>query len=187
MEYKHATLIAVAVIGILVLAACGSDSDDVPSLRTIDDAQVVKPTADAADRASDNEAAMLALTQCLRDQGIEVYDPVVDAEGNVQKLQLAEGVDPKEKEFWAAYQTCAEHLEETTFEKKRVDTSELVDQLFAVTTCLRDKGYNVDDPTAESLGQWKTSLTNAIDFDDPEEEADYEECSRDAGAEGRGK
>ena len=185
--YKHITIIAVAVLGIQVLAACGSDSDDVPSLRTTGDTQVVELTADAADGVRDNEAAMMALTQCLRDQGIEVYDPVVDSEGNVQKPELAEGVDPKKKGFWAAYEACAEHLEGMTFEKKRVDTSELVDQLFTLSSCLRDKGYDVDDPTAETLGQWKTSLTNAIDFDDPEEEADYEECSRDAGRGGSGK
>jgi len=33
MKYEHITLIAVAVISMLVLATCGSDSDDVASLR----------------------------------------------------------------------------------------------------------------------------------------------------------
>jgi len=98
MEYKRITLMAVAVIGILILAACGSDSSDVPSLNS-EDTQVVEPTADAVDSVLDNEARMMAFTQCLRDQGIEVYDPVVDSEGNVGKPELAEGVDLKGKDF----------------------------------------------------------------------------------------
>ena len=181
MKNKYIALIAVAVIGILVLAACGSDSDDVPSLRTTGDTQGVEPAADAPGGVRDNEAAMMALTQCLRDQGIEVYDPVVDAEGNVQKPEIAEGVDPEGEDLRTAWDACVVHLEGVTFEKKRVDTSDLVDQLFALTTCLRDKGYDVDDPTAETLDQWKSSLTNAINFDDPEDNATYVECSQEAG------
>ena len=189
MKYKHMKLIAVAVIGILVLAACGSDSDDVPSLRTIEDTQLVDPTADAADTVRDNEARMMAFTQCLRDQGIEVYDPVVDSEGNVGKPEPAEGVDLKLKreDFGAAYEACSEHLEGFTFEKKRVDVSALVDQYVALAACLRDKGYDVDEPTAETLDSWMGDFKMSINWDDPAAEADFEECSGDAFGEGSGK
>lgn len=187
MTCKMAILILVTVIGILAIAGCGSDSDDVPSLRTTEDAQAAEPTVSAADTVLDNEAKMMAFTQCLRDQGVKVLDPVVDADGNVGKPELAEGLEWDGKRFGAAWEECDEHLEGFTWERKRVDMSELVDQLFAVTACLRDKGYDVDDPTAESLDQWKTSLTNALDFKDPEEEADYEECSREAGMGDGGK
>jgi hypothetical protein len=187
MKYKHITFIAVAVIGILVLAACGPDSDDVPSLRTIEDTQVVDPTADAASSIRDNESRMMAFTQCLRDQGIEVYDPVVDSEGNVGKPELAEGVDAKREDFKAAYEACAEHLEGFTFETKRVDVSEMVDQYVALATCLREKGYDVDDPTAETLDQWFGDFKAAINWDDPAAIADYEECSSETFGEGSGK
>ena len=94
MTNKLVVLILIVTIG-LVLAACGSASDDVPSLRDVQDAQPVD--AEATDRAPDNEAAMMAFTECLREQGIEVYDPVVDADGNVEKPEFVEGVMPKEK------------------------------------------------------------------------------------------
>jgi hypothetical protein len=186
MKHRHTTLIAVALIGILVLAACGPGSDDVPTLRGTGDTQATEATADAADQVRDAEAAMMALTQCLRDQGIEVYDPVVDAEGNVQKPELAKGGDREEKELWAAYESCAEHLEGFTFEKKRVDVSQQVDQWVAVTTCLREKGYDVDDPTAETLDQWGSDFKSLFNFKDPAAMADYEECSGEAAA-GKGK
>jgi hypothetical protein len=167
MKYKHITLIAVAVIGILVLAACGSDSDDVPSLRTIEDTQSADPTPDAADSVRDNEARMMAFTQCLRDQGIDVLDPVVDADGNVEKPEFAEGVGYNKEALGAAWEACAEHLEGFTFEKERVDVSELVDQYVALATCMREKGYDVDDPTAETLEQWGEDFKYAINWDDP--------------------
>lgn len=192
MKYKHIPSVAVALISILVLAACGSDSDDVPSLRTTEDTQMVEPAidavaADSADSVLDNEAMMMVFTECLRDRGVDVLDPVVDSEGNVGKPELAEGVDPKRKEFWADYDACAEHLEGFTFETKRVDVSEQVDQFLALATCLRDKGYDVDDPTAETLDQWGADFKSSIDWDDPTAIADYEECSGDTVGEGSGK
>ncbi len=187
MKRKHIAIIAVAVIGILFLAACSSDSDDVPSLRTTGDTQLVEPTAKAADTVRDNEAQMMAFTQCLRDQGIDVLDPAVDSDGNVQKPELAAGVDAKQKGFTAIYEACAEHLEGFTFEKKRVDVSEQVDQGVALATCLRNKGYDVDEPTAETLDQWRADFKLSIDWEDPTAIADYEECSGDTVGEGSGK
>ncbi len=185
MKYKHITLTAVAVMGILVLAACGSGSEDVPSLRTTEDTRVVGPTPDAADAVREDEARMMAFTQCIRDHGIELYDPVVDSEGNVGKPEFVEGVDKAELE--AAWEACAEHLEGFTFENKRVDVSEQVDQFLALATCLRDKGYDVDEPTAETLDQWQSDFKFSIDWDDPAAIADYEECSGDTVGEGSKK
>lgn len=187
MKYKQITFIAVVMIGILVLAACGSDSADVPSLRSIEDTQLADPTPDSADSVRDNEARMMAFTQCLRDQGIDVLDPVVDADGNVEKPELAQGVDPKGEVVWTAYEACAEHLEGFTFGKERVDVSEQVDQFVALATCLRDKGYDVDDPTAETLDQWGADFKFSINWDDPAAMADYEECSGDTFGKGSGK
>jgi Asp-tRNA(Asn)/Glu-tRNA(Gln) amidotransferase A subunit family amidase len=182
MTNQLALLILVAVIATLVIAACGSNSEDVPSLRSTGDRQLGEPAtgtvdADEVDGVRDAEAAMMVLTECLREQGIEVYDPVVDAEGNVGKPEFAEGVD--EKEVWAAWEACEHHLEGVSFEKERVDMSAQVDQWVAVATCLRDKGYDVDDPTAETFDQWMDDFKNAIDWDDPAWVADYEECSGD--------
>jgi len=143
MKYKPITLIALAVIG-LVLAACGSDSADVPSLGAT-------PTAVAEEELVDNEARMMAFTQCMRDQGIELMDPVVDSEGNVQKPDFVEGAGYDKETFAAAWEACAHHLEGFTFGAKRVDVSEQLDQFVALSACLRDKGYDVDDPTAETL------------------------------------
>lgn len=93
MTNKLTTLMLIATTGILILAGCGSDSNDVPSLRTIEETQGVEPAADtrdadAADPILENEAMMIAFTECMRDEGIELLDPVVDSEGNVQKPEF---------------------------------------------------------------------------------------------------
>jgi hypothetical protein len=181
MTNKHVRLILAVAIALLLIA-CGSDSQDVPSLNAAGDRQEVESTAAPGDSARDAEAAMMAFTECLREQGVDAYDPVVDAEGNVGKPELAQGVDPKSEELSAAWEACAHHLEGITFEKERVDLSEYLDQALATTTCLRDKGYDVDDPTAETLGEWKSSFKDVINWDDPRQVADYEECSGDEAA-----
>ena len=176
---KHKTMIwtAVVAIGILLLTACGSDSNDVATLKDTENAQVEAPEADASDPILDNEAMMMAFTECLRDQGIDVLDPVVDAEGNVQKPEFAESVEYNKETMGQAWEACEHHLEGFTWEKKRVDVSELVDQYVALATCLREKNYDVDDPTAETLDSWMGDFKKSINWDDPDAVADYQECS----------
>jgi len=176
MTNKLTTLIASALISLL-LVACVSGSDDVASLRTTGDTQAVEPAVDAAAVLRDDEAAMMAYTQCMRDQGIELLDPVVDADGNVQKPELAEGFEASKEKWAAADAACGELIERVTFGKKRVDMSETVDQWVALATCLREEGLDVDDPTAETLEIWLTDFKTAIDWDDPDIVQAYESCT----------
>jgi len=177
---KLGELILVAVVG-LMLVACGSDSKDVPSLNA-DDAQRGEPATDtlaavAEEEPLDDEAKMLAFTQCLRDQGIEYLDPVVDTDGNVRRPTLAEGVEVSREELGAAYEACAEHIEGLTLGRERPNVSEQVDEFVALATCLRDKGYDVDDPTAETLNQWLVDFRVEFDWDDPKAKTAYEDCN----------
>ena len=164
------------VISSLILAACGFSSNDVATLRTAGDTHAESPSAEA-DPVLDNEAQMMAFTECLRKQGIDVLDPVVDADGNVQKPEFAGDIDAKREDLGETWEACAEHLEGFIFEKERVDVSEVVDQYVALATCLREKGHDVDDPTAESLDQWWVDVKSIMDWDDPQTQTDYEECS----------
>ncbi len=183
MTNKLAKLIFVAAIA-LTLVACASNSadnkhpSDVPSLNT-DETQRVEPTTDAADPVPDDEAKMMAFTQCIRDQGIELLDPGVDSEGNVQRPQLAEGAEVTREEFGAAMEVCGEHLEGLTLGRERQDVSERIDELVALATCLREKDYDIDDPTAETLDQWQIDFRVEFNWDDPAAVADYEECNAD--------
>ena len=164
-----------AAVG-LILAACGSDSKDVASLNTVD-TQQVEAAEPIVEEPLDDEGKVMAFVQCMRDEGIEYLDPTVDAEGNVQRPVPAEGSQVSREELGKAYEVCGEHLEGLTTGREREDTSEQADKYVALATCLRDKGYDIDDPTAEMLGQWQQDFRVEFDWDDPEAKAAYEECS----------
>jgi len=187
MKYKYIAVTMMAAVGILILAACGSDSADVASLRSTEDRQVVTSTADAGDTLLDNEAKMMAFTQCMRDHGVEMMDPVVDSDGNVQKPEFAEGAEINKKEWGPVWEACSHHLEGVTFGEKRVDVSEQIDRFVALAACLRDKGYDVDEPTAETFDQWLIDFKTMFDWKDPKAVADYEECSGKPAGKGSGK
>jgi hypothetical protein len=64
-----------------------------------------------------------------------------------------------------------------TLGRERPEVSEQVDQGVALATCLREKGYDVDDPTTETLSQWQVDFRVEFDWDDPKAQAAYKECS----------
>jgi hypothetical protein len=182
MKQKMIRFMVMMVMSVLILAACQSESSDVATLKT-DDAPRVEAAAENEGEGLDNEAMMMAFTECLREQGLDVMDPVVDADGNIGKPDFPEGVKWDE----AAWEACEHHLEGFTIEKERVDMSEVVDQYVEFATCMRDKGYDIEDPTTETLDQWGTDWKNTINFDDPDAHADYEECSGETVGKGDGK
>ena len=174
------------MISALLVTACKSDMNDVPTLNDTKSAPVEAPQ-DASDPVLNNEAKMMAFTECLREQGIEVLDPALDADGNVDKPVLAEGVEWDE-EAGQAWEACEHHLEGFTgWGQKDIDVDEQIEQLdqyIALATCLRERNYDLDDPTAETLDGWMDDFKTAIDLDDPAAVADYEACSGETGGEG---
>jgi hypothetical protein len=177
MKNKTAKLILVVAISLLFVA-CGSVTDDVPSLEAT-------PTAVLEEEILDDEAAVMAFVQCMRDEGVELKDPVVDSDGNVQPPEIVEGVTLTREEWAAPFEVCGHHIEGLSFGREREDVTERVDQFVALATCLREKGYDVDDPTAETINQWGADFRVEFDWDDPDAKAAYEECS--SSAEGDGK
>jgi hypothetical protein len=169
MKNKTARLILLIAIGLL-LAACNSTSDDVPSL-------AATPTAVVEDEIPDDEAAVMAFVQCMRDEGIELKDPVVDSDGNVQPPEVVEGVELTREEWAAPYEVCGHYIEGTSFGREREDTSARGDQFVKIANCLSEKGYDVDEPTAETIDQWGIDFRVEFDWDDPEAMEAYEECS----------
>ena len=169
MRNRYAKLILLVAIGLL-LAACGSAADDVPSLGAT-------PTAVGKQETLDDEAAVMAFVQCMRDEGLEFKDPLVSSEGNVQEPEFVEGFIVTREELAEPYAACSHHLEGLTFGRERADVSEQIDQFVTLATCLHEKGYDMDDPTTETFEQWGANFRVEFDWDDPDALAAYEECS----------
>jgi hypothetical protein len=104
-------------------------------------------------------------------------DPVVDSDGNVQRPALVEGVTVTRKELKEPHAACYHHIESLTFGRERTDVTEQVDKAVTIASCLRDKGFEVDDPTVETFQQWATDFRKEFNWDDPAAKEAYEECS----------
>jgi hypothetical protein len=74
---------------------------------------------------------------------------------------------------------CGHYIEGISFGAEREDTSTQLDTYVALAGCLREKGYDVEEPTAETFGQWRKDFRVEFNWDDPEAQAVYEACAGD--------
>ena len=174
---KTTRLAALFVVMAFVVAACGSASADVATLQ--DDVASLGGEAPGADDTAevDEEAALLAFAQCLREEGLDVEDPAVDEEGNIQPPRPVQGGQAIDREaFQAAREACEEFLDGVTLGFGDVDQTELEDQLLEFSACLRDQGLEVDDPNLSGGPGAGRGLFGDLDPDDPVVQAALEAC-----------
>ncbi len=147
-------MLLLAVVAMLVTACSGSDSDGVASLEAAagEGSDVVEPAPEV-----DSEQAMLDLAACLRENGIEIEDPTVDAAGNVEfggfrGAAANAGVD--RETMRAAMDTCAQNLEGVSLGRggDEFDITEIQDTMVEFAACMRSNGYDMPDPDLSDLG-----------------------------------
>ena len=153
---KRWTLLIAALA--LVAAACGgSGSEESDGVASLTDANSALDDAAAAAEEIpdpvDAEQALLAFTQCLRDQGIEIDDPTVDSDGNprLTRPNFGEGGPPEG--FREAAQGCQESLEGVTLGRQQRDQTEFQDTLLRFASCMRENDYDMPDPDFSNFGQ----------------------------------
>jgi hypothetical protein len=197
------TRIALYVVALaLVAAACGS-SDDGTGIASAD--QLVAATGEtgggAGDVASldgatttvsdqgevDAEEALLAFTECMRDQGVDMSDPEVDADGNL-RLNFRELVsgDIDRETMLAARDACSGLLEGVAQRFDQEDRTAIEDQLLSFAACMRDEGIDMPDPQfgagpGAGGGDPGGGPFGQLDPDDPEFQAALEVCQAEFG------
>ncbi len=187
-------IVAVAAALFVLAAACGgSDSSDnaegVASLSGAGDEDVIavpQPEEDVEEPTQ--EEALLAFTACLRENGIDIEDPTVDADGTLE-FRFRGGATPGDADFdreaaRAARDACADNLEGVTLGFGRGDNTEFQDMLFEYAACMRDNGYEMPDPDFGNLtpggggdepGTFRGPFAD-IDPDDPDFVTASEAC-----------
>ena len=102
---------------------------------------------------------MLDFAQCLREQGFDVGDPTVDADGNVQLPPIkitstVSGDDPEEgiADLNERMASCEDHLEGVVMTGDSSGASGFEDTLLEYTQCMRDNGVEMPDPDFSSGG-----------------------------------
>jgi hypothetical protein len=175
-----------ALVVVVALAACGDDSDD-PGVASLDEGADAAAASASASATAGAEEELLAYTECLRDQGLDVPDPEVDADGN---LVLgggggggpgAGGGLPDQEEFEAAQEVCGEPPAGVGGALDELQSPEFQDALLAFTQCLRDRGYDVEDiQIGEGPAAGGGNPLGDLDLEDPEVAADLDECQAEA-------
>jgi len=176
----------------LVGAACGGNSASSDGVASLEDATETTSASATDSDEVDVEQALLDFAACMRDNGVDIEDPTVDADGNVElgavRGQVAEEDLAIDREMIrAAREECGSFLEGTTLGFRRGDNAELQDTLFEYAQCMRDNGVEMDDPDFSEFGPGGTAGDEGepgvrvgpfgvIDADDPHFEAAQEAC-----------
>jgi hypothetical protein len=168
----------VLAIGLLAAACSSADSDaGVASLEG--DPQSVQIQDEAIDAAAQEEAVM-AFTVCLRDEGLDVEDPVVDEQGNLRPPRLRDIADLDRTVAETAFDACNSYLEDVTFGLETEDRTEREDELLAFAACARENGYDMPDPdlsSARTPGAGGGGPFAGLDRDDPAFQTALAACS----------
>lgn len=140
-------------LAMVALSACGGTSDAAESgavaadeVATLvdDEVEVSDDTAEQAAALSPDEAA-LELSQCLRDQGLDVADIAVDADGNIDLRAALDSVNPGDDGFREAMDECRDILDNAGFGGGRgagqFDDPAVQDAFFAFSECIREQGF----------------------------------------------
>lgn len=155
-------------------------------------------TADLSD-----EERLLAFAECMRENGVDFPDPVVEADGTVTfglrpggggggLQRLGEiGRDP---DLPAARDACGGLLEGLAFGPGQggFDLIELQDALLEFARCMRDNGVDMGDPDLSRFAPGGNDdgqpggPFGEIDLDDPDFAAAFEVCQRQLPTAGRG-
>lgn len=150
---------ALVVAFVLVLAACGGSDESSSQVASLSDdtAASREPSGNAEAAEGADEAALLAFTECLRGEGVDIDDPTVDADGNVQLARPQFENEGEEQgpggAFREAFRTCEELIDGVTLGfRGDQDITELQDTLLEYAGCMRDNGYDMPDPDLSSFG-----------------------------------
>ena len=162
-----------------VLAACSGGGATPSGVATLDD-----PEASTVPAASGSAApsvapadAMLAFAKCMREHGVDMPDPVVNADGGMTVSIGAEGGKPIDTKTMQAADEACKHLMPARPDGGPTQmTPEQQDAMLAFAKCMREHGVNMPDPEFGNGGTKVTIGGEGIAFDSPTFKAADEAC-----------
>jgi hypothetical protein len=97
------------------------------------------------------------VTECLRDQGLEVSDPEMGEDGNLRLGALfresREAGDLDRDAVRRAMEACREYADAVRTHFDDVDRTEIEDQMYEYAACMRENGYDMPDPEFAEPGE----------------------------------
>jgi hypothetical protein len=174
----RATILSLLLVLGLVAGACSSGAEDgsVASLGI----DAVGTTVQGVETESiPGEDAVLAFAACLRDEGLDIDDPDIDAEGNLVAPSMhsiaAETLDMAA--VHSAFDACRGFLDGVAFGLSSQDLTGREDELLAFAVCMRENGYDMPDPDFSGEDHSGAGpFGDAIDTDDADFLAAAKSC-----------
>jgi len=162
---------------VLIIASCGGDDnggdDGVLSLQEDDGAGVSTTSRIAADEA------VLEMTQCMRDKGLEVPDIGITADGQLDlRPEDFDTIDVDSDEFQEAFTSCIAIFQLSGGFDVALDPeleALFQDQLQDFSQCMRDNGVP-DFPDPQTGTGTPYPLTAFADFNDSTFQDALENC-----------
>lgn len=174
------------------LAACGSEPDPT-SLPDAAGATSDGASPDDAAESGDADAAgdlsrddaLLKFAQCMREHGVDMPDP--EPGGGIR----LNGQGLSEEQMRAAEEACQQWMDLAMPEDGAGPQMAPEDKeaMLALAQCMRDKGYDFPDPQFEGgrvTQRVEKGDGSAPGPDDPQFQADHDECATQAGVDTRG-
>ena len=138
----------------------------------------------------------MEFAECMRDNGVDFPDPVVEADGTVAfGWRPGRGADDdigRDPDMPAARAACSGLLEGLAFGRGSgdFDQTEIQDMLLEFAQCMRDNGVDMGDPDLRNFrprdgGGQPGGPFGGIDLDDPDVSAAFEVCQEQTPRTGR--
>jgi hypothetical protein len=179
IEMKRNVVIPMVLAFGLLAAACGgADSDS--GVASLESETQAEQAEDATVDSASQEEAVMAFTVCLRDEGLDVEDPIVDDQGNLRPPRPREIESMDREVAQGAFESCNVYLEDVTFGLDSQDRTEREDELLAFASCVRENGYDMPDPdfsTERTPGQGGGGPFGGLDREDPAFQTALAACS----------
>lgn len=159
----------------LTVVACSRGGDaapDVPDAADlVETTTTTVPTTTTLSPRLGFEQASLEFTTCMREEGIDLPDLRLDAQGRPVLGDVLEEVDTTSVEFRGALATCASILADSGALDLSADPeiqAIVMDQLQQFSECMRDEGLDqFPDPVPGFTGTGSPYPLELIPFNDP--------------------
>jgi hypothetical protein len=191
------TLLPLASVSLLALAACGGDGSASPDrVASLGESTTTAATSDTGAEGAngkkgdkdDMQQAALDFAKCMREHGIDFPDPQFTGDGGMVFSAGAEpGSGPDRDEMEAAQKACQPIMDRAQANLPPPDPKELEEQkeqILAFAKCMREHGIDFPDPTFDGKGGVQIQIDgegSGMDPNSPAMKKANEECSKATG------
>jgi hypothetical protein len=154
----------------LAVAACGGGGGKSDGVASLSGAGQATSTTNAS--SSYPRQAGLAFARCMRQHGMNMPDPKIDADERMNQ-QLPPGVSPDDPKFKAAQQACQKYLPNGGQPTK--PNAQQLQQMLGFARCMRQHGINMPDP---GPGGGIDLAGSGVSSDSPKFQAAQQACQK---------